>query len=131
VLIRLGRRAISLGTSFFALLGFVAVPLGDKTAYQHVASAISTPEGKRATAALGDAYEATKQRLFGKVTAQLGPQGDAAARSLLDLGNGDAVHSNGAAIGGERGVVSNDERSNGVVYRARRKHAGVSGREER
>ena len=31
----LGRRAVQLGVGFFALLGFVAVPLGKRTGYEH------------------------------------------------------------------------------------------------
>ena len=66
---RLGR-AFSLATGFFALLGFIAVPLGDKTGYEHVCSALRTPEGQRAVTAVGEAYDATKARLVGALRAR-------------------------------------------------------------
>lgn len=135
MLLRFGRRAVSYATSFFALLGFVAVPLGDKTGYEHVKAVLATEEGKRATSALGDLYESTKQRLFGKVTEQvteeMGPSGTAAAKALVELGNGRAVDHDGAASTNRRGVVSHDEGRGAVLDRGRRKHATVEGRAER
>lgn len=63
MLFRLGRRAIGMATSFFAVLGFIAVPIGDRTAYEHVKVALATPEGREATAALGRAYAALQSRV--------------------------------------------------------------------
>lgn len=52
-----------MATSFFAVLGFVAVPIGECTAYEHVKLALATPEGQQTTAALGRAYAAIQDRV--------------------------------------------------------------------
>ena len=131
MLFRLGRRLISYATGFFALLGFFAVPLGDKTGYEHVCTALRTPEGQRAVDALTDAYAATKAKLFGEVRAQLSTPGSATDKALLELGNGNAVNGEGSSVGGVGGVVGNDERRVGVRRRAGRKDATITRSEER
>lgn len=52
-----------MATSFFAVLGFIAVPIGERTAYEHVKLALATPEGQQTTAALGRAYAAIQNRV--------------------------------------------------------------------
>lgn len=60
-----------MATSFFAVLGFIAVPIGDRTAYEHVKLALATPEGREATAALGRAYSAIQDRVVDWVVGKL------------------------------------------------------------
>lgn len=131
MLLRFGRRALSLATGFFALLGFIAVPLGDKTGYEHVCAALRTPEGARAVTALSDAYDATKARLFGYVKGKLTEPGSPTDKALSELGNGDAVNGQGSTVGGIRRVVGHDEGRVGALPRGGRKDATVSRREER
>ena len=52
-----------MATSFFAVLGFIAVPIGERTAYEHVKLALATPEGQQTTAALARAYGAIQDRV--------------------------------------------------------------------
>lgn len=59
-------------TSFFALLGFIAVPIGDRTAYEHVKVALLTPEGREAARALSHAYSALREKLVGWAVEKLG-----------------------------------------------------------
>lgn len=118
---RLGRRAFSLATGFFALLGFVAVPLGDQTGYEHVCTALNTPEGKRATSALSELYDATKARLFGYVT----------EKAQSELGNGNPMNGERFSIGGTRGIIGHDEGRVGILRGAGRKDATVTQSQER
>jgi hypothetical protein len=52
-------------TGFFALLGFIAVPIGERTGYEHVNAALSTPEGREAVTAVARAYGALRERIVG------------------------------------------------------------------
>lgn len=54
------------------MLGFVAVPIGERTAYEHVKVALATPEGREATAALGRAYSALQDRVVEWVVSKVG-----------------------------------------------------------
>lgn len=72
VLFRLGRRIVGMVTGFFALLGFIAVPIGDRTAYEHVKAFLDTPEGRETTAALSRTVATAQSRLLAWVTERLG-----------------------------------------------------------
>ena len=61
---RLGRRAIDFGIGFFALLGFVLVPLGERTAFEHVKAIFSTGPAAKAGSDLMGAGTRLRQRLF-------------------------------------------------------------------
>lgn len=69
-------------TGFFALLGFIAVPIGDRTAYEHVKVFLETPEGRETTAVLSRTYTSVQHRLFSWVAQKLGVPRDAEIPSL-------------------------------------------------
>jgi hypothetical protein len=64
VLTQLTRRVFGLGVSIFATLGFLAVPLGDKTGFQHAKSIAMSSEAQRFRRELWQAAMALKQRLL-------------------------------------------------------------------
>lgn len=130
--LRAGRRAISLATGFFAFLGFVAVPLGGKTGYEHLQTTLSTKEGKRATSALGDVYDATKARLIGFVTEQFVPtQVATEAKTLLGGRDSDAVHRKGSEADRVGELVGDNPSRRGVTGSERsREDAAVARRHE-
>jgi hypothetical protein len=61
VLTRLGPRFI---VSAFALLGFVSVPLGERTGYQHLRAILRTPEASLALSELGVAFTRLRGKLL-------------------------------------------------------------------
>jgi len=144
VLFRLGRRVISLATGFFALLGFVAVPIGDRTGFEHVKTALGTSEGQEAIAAVGRAWDATRERCLGWMFERLHRASDAALGTpsgtskpplrLPDLVDGrdrDSVHNHGSPGDPSLGLVGHDEDGQSVGRSGRRKDTGVTHREER
>ena len=141
MLLRLGRRAIGMVTGFFALLGFVAVPIGDRTGYEHVKQALETPEGREAVAAVGRAYVATRDRLLTwaadrlKTTASINGTNGVNAfdpKALLDRRRDrDAVDTEGPAPSFAGPVVSHDEEGRIVSGSRSRKDTGIRRREER
>lgn len=140
MLIRLGRRAIGMVTSFFALLGFIAVPIGERTGYEHVKSALATPEGQEAVAAMSRAYEATREKFFSWAIEKLGAATSSAEatkalsrdpEALLERGDRDTVNGQGTLPGSGSHVVSHDEDSLTVARGGGRKNTGISQREER
>lgn len=63
----------------FALLGFVAVPLGEKTGYEHLRSVLATDEAQRAIDEMGDASIAVRQKVKGMINEAAAPQGSSDA----------------------------------------------------
>ena len=62
-----GRRVAEAIVALFALLGFVFVPLGQKTAFQHAVAVFSTPAAAAAFRELGDAAFRLKDRIVDTV----------------------------------------------------------------
>jgi hypothetical protein len=79
VLLRLGRRAIFSGVIFFALVGFVSVPLGDKTGWGHLQAIAETPAASQAFLSLKSSMMESQHRLVGWLTSRLTSQGVATA----------------------------------------------------
>ncbi len=76
VMSRLGHRAVELVVGGFALLGFVYVPLGDRTGLEHVARILRTPAATELGRSLLGTAERARARLLGEVTpGALGPGG--------------------------------------------------------
>jgi hypothetical protein len=134
VLFRLGRRAIGMVTGFFALLGFIAVPIGERTGYEHVKSALGTPEGREAVAAVARAYEATRDRSLSWLAERIGRAtavGTGAATKTLaptDLIGGrasDALDGERTHPGIRRAIVGHDEESRTVSRRGSREDTRV------
>ena len=61
---RLGLRAIEAFVLLFAVLGFVFVPLGRRTALEHVQAVLSTPAATDARHELSDAFVRTLDRIW-------------------------------------------------------------------
>lgn len=82
VLFRLGRRALYAGVTFFALLGFVSVPLGEKTGWGHVQAIARTPAAAQALDELKYSMGEWRHRLMGWLASALKlPSGFAAQPS--------------------------------------------------
>jgi hypothetical protein len=64
VLVRLGRRILFLGGGFFAILGFIAVPVGEQTGLEHVRGFFRSDTGKRVVSVGGDVGVATRGQLL-------------------------------------------------------------------
>jgi hypothetical protein len=62
---KLGRRALDFAVGFFALLGFVWVPLGQRTAFEHVKAIFTSRPAVDAGRELGEAATRVRRRLFG------------------------------------------------------------------
>ncbi len=71
MLFRLGRRAVFSGVVFFALLGFVSVPLGEKTGWRHLQAIAETPAASQALADLKTGIGQWQHRLVGWLTSTL------------------------------------------------------------
>jgi hypothetical protein len=67
VLTRLGRRVLEAGAGLFALLGFVFVPLGKRTGFEHVVAIFSTPAAKEAGHELFEASLRLRQQVLDAV----------------------------------------------------------------
>lgn len=65
-----GRRAAEILVGLFALLGFVCVPLGQKTGFEHVVAIASTPAVLEAGRDLLAAAERARLRLLGGLDPQ-------------------------------------------------------------
>jgi hypothetical protein len=63
VLFRLGRRLFGLTAAFFAILGFVAVPVGDRTGLEHVREFIQSETGQRLGQASVEISRVARDRL--------------------------------------------------------------------
>ena len=63
-----GRRATEILVGLFALLGFVCVPLGQKTGFEHVRAIAATGAAREAARDLLSALTWARSRLFGAVT---------------------------------------------------------------
>jgi hypothetical protein len=70
VLLRLGRRVIYSGVAFFALLGFVSVPLGQKTGWAHIQAIAATPAATRAVDEFKSSVAEWEHRLVGWLTSR-------------------------------------------------------------
>jgi len=79
VLFRLGRRAVFSVVAFFALLGFVSVPLGEKTGWAHVQAIAATPAASRAIEDFKDGVSLWQHRLVGWFTGRLQSRGESEA----------------------------------------------------
>jgi hypothetical protein len=64
VLIRLGRRILLAGASFFALLGFIAVPVGEQTGLEHVRGFLRSDTGKQVVSTSGEVGSATRRQVL-------------------------------------------------------------------
>jgi hypothetical protein len=64
VLARIGRRVLDFLIGFFALLGFALVPLGDRTALDHVKAIFATGPAVHAGRELLEAGKRLRQRLL-------------------------------------------------------------------
>lgn len=62
-----GRRLLSLVVLCFAMLGFLAVPIGEKTGYEHTREMLATPEAARVGEALGALGRKLKDTLLGEL----------------------------------------------------------------
>ncbi len=62
---RLGRRVVDFSIGFFALLGFVLVPLGERTAYEHVKAIFTSGPAVEAGHELLEAGIRVRGRLLG------------------------------------------------------------------
>lgn len=62
-----GRRLVSLVVLSFAALGFLAVPIGDKTGYEHTRTLLSTREAERVGESLGALADKLKEMLLGEL----------------------------------------------------------------
>jgi len=85
----LGRRATELVVLLFALLGFVFVPLGQRTALEHLGKILSTGAASEAMQGLADSVAELRKRLADRpraprqaVFAPIGPDAGAADASL-------------------------------------------------
>ncbi len=58
-----GRRLFGLVVSVFALLGFMAVPIGDRTGYEHLKAILATPQAAQFGTTLGHLLERLKDTL--------------------------------------------------------------------
>ncbi|MBK8995393.1 MAG: hypothetical protein IPM35_06485 [Myxococcales bacterium] len=61
---RVGRRVLEIGVGMFALLGFAFVPLGKKTALEHVKAIVATGPAKEAGKELLEAGLKLRARVF-------------------------------------------------------------------
>ena len=68
MLFRLGRRAVLSIVVFFALLGFVSVPLGEKTGWGHVQAIAQTPAASQAIDEFKGSLGQWQHRLVGWLT---------------------------------------------------------------
>ena len=62
----LGKRAIDLAVLFFALYAFAFVPLGKRSAFDHLRAIFSTPPAKTAGEELGEGAGRLKRKLLGE-----------------------------------------------------------------
>ncbi len=70
---RIGRRVLELGIALFAVLGFVYVPLGKKTGFEHAKAVFTTPAAREAGRELFDATKRVKAKLVDTLTAPQKP----------------------------------------------------------
>lgn len=93
VFFALGRRVIFGAVSFFALMGFVSVPLGDKTGWGHVQSILASPATTHAVTEFRGTAEHTQRRLLAWLTSRLRSSSSVAptARSTEPLGSDGSV----------------------------------------
>lgn len=61
---RLGRRGVEAVISLFAVLGFVYVPLGKHTGWEHLQAVIATPPARELGAELLSAALRLRQKVF-------------------------------------------------------------------
>lgn len=66
---RVGRRVLEIGVGMFALLGFAFVPLGKKTALEHVKAIVATGPAKEAGKELLEAGLKLRARVFSAAAA--------------------------------------------------------------
>lgn len=68
-----GRRLVEGIVSLFALLGFLYVPLGQRTGFEHARAVLSTPAASAAIEDLTSAALSLRQRAIGLVTGRVSP----------------------------------------------------------
>lgn len=61
---RIGRRVLELGVGLFALLGFAFVPLGKKTALEHLAAIVDTQPAREAGKELLEAGDKLRAKVL-------------------------------------------------------------------
>ena len=79
---KLGRRAIDLLVVLFALLGFAFVPLGKRTALEHVVAILSTGPARDAGHELVEATERLRRRLLGELRGDTVPSAEPPANAV-------------------------------------------------
>jgi hypothetical protein len=67
VFVTAGRRLVSLVVVSFAALGFMAVPIGDRTGYEHARAILATPEAARLGESLGRVVDRLREALLGEL----------------------------------------------------------------
>lgn len=80
VFLTAGRRLVSLVVLSFAALGFLAVPIGDKTGYEHTRTLLGTREAAR----VGESLEALGAKLKEMVLGELEDVGAVKDEPSLD-----------------------------------------------
>jgi hypothetical protein len=65
-----GRRAAEILVGLFALLGFVCVPLGQKTGFEHLLAIASTPAVLEAAGDMLQAAQRVRTRLLGALATE-------------------------------------------------------------
>jgi len=92
VFFALGRRIVFGVIGFFALLGFISVPLGDKTGWGHLQSILASPATTHAFAEFRRSTAQTRQSLVEWLTSRLhpssSPETNAAASATADTSEG-------------------------------------------
>ncbi len=64
MIVHFGRRSFEFFVAVFAVLGFIAVPLGERTGWEHLKSVLATPAAKDAQRELGQALTRLYQKVF-------------------------------------------------------------------
>lgn len=80
---RVGRRVLEIGVGMFALLGFAFVPLGKKTALEHVKAIVATGPAKEAGKELLEAGLKLRARVFQTATSPDAGAAPARPESLM------------------------------------------------
>jgi hypothetical protein len=68
VLQKLGRRALDLVVGLFAVLGFIYVPLGARTGFEHVKAILGTPPAVEAYRGFSSAFDKLRRAILDRAT---------------------------------------------------------------
>lgn len=84
MLTQLTRRAVGIAVGIFAALGFLAVPLGERTGFQHARAIFTSSEARDFARELERATQELKARILGEVTSKEDRPGTAAPMTLTE-----------------------------------------------